>query len=195
MFMMPPATRNIAPPPQNGFTNKKHRFSYPNRSPCRWLLGWWIQMLNVASRNWFIEVPSKMGVPLEVPLMAMPNLSKPQFPCFLRPKPQSYPWFPCPFFSHLHPTHQQAIGNIFLNCLLLTTVVQTTLISALEFFLKSLRCNLYVGFSGGSDNKDYACNAGDPGSIPGSGRSPGEGNGYSLQYSCLENSVDSISSL
>ena len=35
-----------------------------------------------------------------------------------------------------------------------------------------------------------ACNAGDPGSVPGSGRSPGERNGYPLQYSCLENSVD-----
>ena len=34
------------------------------------------------------------------------------------------------------------------------------------------------------------CNAGDPGSIPGSGRSPGEGNGNPLQYSCLENSMD-----
>ena len=35
-----------------------------------------------------------------------------------------------------------------------------------------------------------ACNAGDPGSIPGSGRSPGEGNGNPLQYSCLENPMD-----
>ena len=35
-----------------------------------------------------------------------------------------------------------------------------------------------------------ACNARDPGSIPGSGRSPGEGNGYPLQYSCLKNSMD-----
>ena len=35
-----------------------------------------------------------------------------------------------------------------------------------------------------------ACNAGDPGSIPGSGRPPGEGNGYPLQYSCLGNSMD-----
>ena len=41
-----------------------------------------------------------------------------------------------------------------------------------------------------SDGKQYACNAGDQGLIPGSGRSPGEGNGYSLQYSCLENSID-----
>ena len=43
---------------------------------------------------------------------------------------------------------------------------------------------------GGSDSKESACNAGDPGSIPGLGRSLGEGNGYPLQYSCLENSID-----
>ena len=48
----------------------------------------------------------------------------------------------------------------------------------------------YLGFPGGSDGKESACNAGDPGSIPGSGRSPGEGNGNPLQYSCLENSKD-----
>ena len=46
------------------------------------------------------------------------------------------------------------------------------------------------GFPGGSDGKVSACNAGDPGSIPGLGRSPGEGNGNPLQYSCLENSMD-----
>ena len=46
------------------------------------------------------------------------------------------------------------------------------------------------GFPGGSDSKESAFNAGDPGSIPGWGRSPGEGNGNPLQYSCLENSVD-----
>ena len=40
---------------------------------------------------------------------------------------------------------------------------------------------------GSEDNQDSACNAGDPGLIPGSGRSPGEGNGNPLQYSCLEN--------
>ena len=47
-----------------------------------------------------------------------------------------------------------------------------------------------LGFSDGTDSKKSACNAGDPGSIPGSGRSPEEGNGYSCQYSCLENSMD-----
>ena len=47
---------------------------------------------------------------------------------------------------------------------------------------------MHLGFSGGSDSKEPACNAGDPGLIPGSGRSPGEGKAYSLQYLCLENS-------
>ena len=45
-------------------------------------------------------------------------------------------------------------------------------------------------FTGGSDGKDPACNAGDLGSIPGSGRSLGEGNGNPLWYTCLENSMD-----
>ena len=42
-------------------------------------------------------------------------------------------------------------------------------------------------FPGGSDSKESACHAGDPGSIPEMGRSPGDGNAYPLQYSCLEN--------
>ena len=45
-------------------------------------------------------------------------------------------------------------------------------------------------FPGGSDSKEFTCNAGDSGSIPGSGRFPGEGNDYPLQYSCMENSMD-----
>ena len=47
-----------------------------------------------------------------------------------------------------------------------------------------------IGFPGGSDGKASVCSAGDPGSIPGLGRSPGEGNGKPLQYSCLENPMD-----
>ena len=47
-----------------------------------------------------------------------------------------------------------------------------------------------VGFPGGSDGKPPAYNAGDLGSISGSGRPPGEGNGTPLQYSCLENPMD-----
>ena len=46
------------------------------------------------------------------------------------------------------------------------------------------------GFPCAPDDKESACNMGDLGSIPGLGRTPGEGNGYPLQYSCLENSMD-----
>ena len=46
------------------------------------------------------------------------------------------------------------------------------------------------GFPGGSDSKASACSVGDLGSIPGSGRFPGEGNGNPLQHSCLENPMD-----
>ena len=49
---------------------------------------------------------------------------------------------------------------------------------------------LYLDFPGGSDGKASAYNVGDLGSIPGLGRSPGEGNGNPLQYSCLENPMN-----
>ena len=49
---------------------------------------------------------------------------------------------------------------------------------------------LPLGFPGGSTGKESACNVGDLGLIPGLGRSPGEGKGYPLQYSGLENSMD-----
>ena len=49
---------------------------------------------------------------------------------------------------------------------------------------------LFWGFPGGLDSNESTCKAGDLGLIPGLGRFPGEGNGYPLQYSCLENSVD-----
>ena len=47
-----------------------------------------------------------------------------------------------------------------------------------------------MSFKNDSDRKESACNVGDLGSVSGLGRSPGEGNGYPLQYSCLENSMD-----
>ena len=71
----------------------------------------------------------------------------------------------------------------------------TNLVSIYVFTIHSL-CDcqffhlwvgIWVGFAGGSEVKASACNVGDPGSIPGSGRSPGEGNGNPLQYSCLKN--------
>ena len=57
-------------------------------------------------------------------------------------------------------------------------------------FLISYICYICVGFPSGSDGIASACNVEDPGSIPGSGRPPGERNGNPLQYSCLENSMD-----
>ena len=61
-----------------------------------------------------------------------------------------------------------------------------------QFFLVFLRNTLFEihGIPGGSDSKESACNAADPGLIPGSGRFPGEENSNPLQYSCLENPMD-----
>ena len=66
-----------------------------------------------------------------------------------------------------------------------------------SWLLGSLRSFLYSsdlseGFPYGSAGKESTCNVGDLGSIPGLGRSPGEGKGYPLQYSCLENLMDCI---
>ena len=68
--------------------------------------------------------------------------------------------------------------------------VQGTLTSLLQHYSSKasiLWCSALCGFPGGSEVKTSACNAGDLGSIPGSRRSPGEGNGNPLQYSCLKN--------
>ena len=57
----------------------------------------------------------------------------------------------------------------------------------------SFSARVYIclwGFPSGSDSKESACNAGDPGSVLGLGKSPREGNSNPLQYSCLENSMD-----
>ena len=62
-------------------------------------------------------------------------------------------------------------------------------VCVLFHFLELIQSYL-LDFPGGSDGKASAYNAGDPGLIPGSGRSLGEGNGNPLQYSCLENSMD-----
>ena len=51
-------------------------------------------------------------------------------------------------------------------------------------------CVCGMGFPGGSDGKESTCNTGDSGSIPRLGRSPGEGNGYPIMFSCLKNSMD-----
>ena len=78
--------------------------------------------------------------------------------------------------------------------LVLDRLVSTTILSLLHghehttLFLTHL--SLYLALPGDSDGKESACNAGAPASIPELGRSPGEGNGYPLDSSCLENSTD-----
>ena len=57
---------------------------------------------------------------------------------------------------------------------------------------ESMNISQFTGFPGGSAGKESACNTGDLGSVPGLGRSLGQGNGYPLQYSGLENSMDCI---
>ena len=61
-------------------------------------------------------------------------------------------------------------------------------LSNVEFYFPLT--GVYLLFPRGSDGKESVCNVGDPGSIPGLGRSPGEGHGNPLQYSCLENPMD-----
>ena len=60
----------------------------------------------------------------------------------------------------------------------------------MQLKLVYLKLDSNMGFPGGSDSKESACNAGDPGSISGLGKSPGEGSGNPLQHSCLENYTD-----
>ena len=64
-------------------------------------------------------------------------------------------------------------------------------ILAISVTIKSVtNMHMVLGFPGSSDGKASAYNVGDPGLIPGLGRSPGEGNGNPLQHSCLENPMD-----
>ena len=76
------------------------------------------------------------------------------------------------------------------------TQTQTHKMNKFDYSINNLKIlyekifNSIKDFPGGSDGKVSAYNVGDPGSIPESGRSPGEGNGNPLQYSCLDNSMD-----
>ena len=68
--------------------------------------------------------------------------------------------------------------------------MQSAIHYCLERVVSPTKEKKVLGFPGGSVVKNPPTNAGDMGSIPGSGRSPGVGNGNPLQYSCLENSMD-----
>ena len=83
---------------------------------------------------------------------------------------------------HTHSIMKQNADNILRK--------KALLLSFYDLSRLSMQRSYQSSFPGGSDGKASTCIAGDPGSILGSGRSPGEGNGNPLQYSCLENSID-----
>ena len=84
----------------------------------------------------------------------------------------------------LHPLENRILTYVICNSLCMGDF---SLLS-IHWFIDSVF--YFSGFLGASDGKESACNVRDLSSIPGSRRSPGEGNGYPLQYSCLENSMD-----
>ena len=95
----------------------------------------------------------------------------------------------CPPHSHpLHPflwgTHSALFSS---PCLFLDSV---TMYLYKYIYIVYMYMYICIGFPGGSEVKASACNAGDLGLIPGLGRSPAEGNGNPLQYSCPENPMD-----
>ena len=94
-------------------------------------------------------------------------------------------WICCIFFIH-----SSTDGR--LGCIHILAIVNNVAINA--GMQISFRYPIFISFwfPGGSDGKTSACNAGDLGSIPGLGRSPGEGNGNPLQHSCLENPMDRV---
>ena len=89
--------------------------------------------------------------------------------------------------SQTHSAQHGPSGIIFyFPALLCYHLLYINMLNHLYLFLLSK----IEGFPAGSDGKMSAYNAGDPGSIPGLGKSPGEGNGNPFQYSCLENPMD-----
>ena len=94
-------------------------------------------------------------------------------------------------FGHLDLKYTCVYTGLWdkMHCLLwaLVRVLKNTFLAAIEFGISEI---LLLGFPCGSAGKESACNSGDLGSIPGLGRSPGEGRGYPFQYSGLENSMD-----
>ena len=94
----------------------------------------------------------------------------------------------------INPLSIISFANIFshlVDCVFILSVVPFAVqkLSSLirSYLLVFAFISFAVGFPGGSDGKDSSCNAGNLGLIPESGRSPGEGNGHPLQYSCLGN--------
>ena len=105
---------------------------------------------------------------------------------------QAFPWF---VFSALSPLPSEILLVVKASChysfLFKSSPPPLRKISCSFFIFSKSFAHKYTTFlTSLVDGKETVCNAGDPVSIPGSGRSPREGNGYPLQYSCLENSIN-----
>ena len=90
-------------------------------------------------------------------------------------------------FSNFEEIVKRSVTDL-LSCIFVKSVYSIEILIMLAITYSALTMD--QGFPGSSDSKESAYHAEDPDSIPGSGRSPGEGNAYPLQYSCLENSMD-----
>ena len=88
-----------------------------------------------------------------------------------------------------YPLQYSGLENS-MNCIVHGVIKGRTPLSDFHFTSSYYHCYFFCSFPGGSDGKESACNAGDVGSIPGLGRSPGGGNGNPVQYSCLGNLMD-----
>ena len=82
------------------------------------------------------------------------------------------------------------LSNPYMTIGKTNALTRWTFVGKVISLLFNILSKLFMGFPSSSDGKASTCNAGDQGSIPGSGRSPGEGNGNPIQYSCLENPTD-----
>ena len=104
----------------------------------------------------------------------------------------------CKYIASINTKSKQKWSILFVKNIMI--IISTLCLLSVEFselfiylYQYCLNCKIaftYLLFVGGSDSKESACSAEDPGSIPGLGRSPEKGNSYPLQYSCLENSMD-----
>ena len=106
--------------------------------------------------------------------------------CFLEAQSWSLPLPVGGWDCRVQPTRLNKQREQEKNCVVLYPLLH---VSVYLFFSYCSNCG-FTGFPGGSDGKESACSVGDPGLIPESGRSPEEGNGFPLQNSCLENSMD-----
>ena len=88
-----------------------------------------------------------------------------------------------------YPLQYSGLENS-MNCIVHGVIKGRTPLSDFHFTSSYYHCYFFCSVPGGSDGKESACNAGDVGSIPGLGRSPGGGNGNPVQYSCLGNLMD-----